>query len=216
MSEDFAPSAGARQAPGESGLAQGIVVAWNALAGTNKVRVRGKVFDNLLSGLGAEGGLVRPNDTVLCARLGNTYAVTNRCDLPGQEQRSLGVTYSQTITLTDATASGVFQRRNGPQVSVYIGSSRRAMVTLSAEILVENNVERVGVQVVGVSSIAAVDWKCLAFSSEVGELQATRTLIFEAADGLNEGLNTFQTMHKTANHLDPPLVGEVQITVQPF
>jgi hypothetical protein len=102
-------------------------------------------------------------------------------------------------------------------VDVYIGSSRRAIVTLSFETQVANNVERLGFQVIGASAIPALEWRTLTIGSPQLEFQGSRILIVTEDDGLNEGLNTFQTMHKTANNLaNIPLVGEVQITVQPF
>jgi len=212
-----APSSRSRPEAPEAPFRQGTVVAWNALAGTNQILIRGKVFTNLQSFVGSETGLIRVGDSVCVIRMNNTYAVLGRIEVPGVEQRALGVSFAQTVTLNAPTASAVFQRRNGPSVDVYIGSSRRAMVTLSAEISIANNVERMGFQVVGVSTISAVDWKCLTISSASSEFQASRILIVKDDDGLNEGVNTFQTMHKTGNHTSSvPLVGEVQITVQPF
>jgi hypothetical protein len=196
---------------------QGVVVAWDALAGTNTVRVLGVEVDNLPSLIGSEVGLIRKDDVVGLLRFQNTFFVLGRIEGSGVAQRALNLHYAQTVTLNAPTASAVFQARNGPSVTVDIGSSRRCMVTLSAEISIANNVERMGVQISGASSIAAVEWKCLTISSAASEFQASRVLIFEAADGLNEGKNVFQTMHQTGNHtVSVPLVGEVQITVQPF
>lgn len=216
MSEDAAPSSGARLPRPDSGFLQGFVEAWDAIAGTNAVRVRGRTCNNLLSLLGPETGLIRPNDTVIVGRYHNTYAVFGRVEPLGEEQRAFGVHFADTITLNDTAAPGTWEPRNGPSVSVYIGSTRRCMVSLSAEMLVENNVERVGVQISGASSISPVEWRALTIGSPELEFQGSRTLVFTAADGLNEGTNVFQTMHKTSAAAPLPLVGEVQIIVQPF
>lgn len=212
-----APSSGPRLPASDYGFAQGIVMAWDAIAGTNKIRVRGSTITDMLSLVGSETGLVRVGDSVVVGKVQNTYAVFGRIEPPGIEQRALGIQFATTINL-NAPGSTNFERRNGPEVSVHIGSSRRCMVTLSAEInIVGSNVERLGVQVIGASTISAVEWKCLTISSAGGEFQASRVLIFESADGLNEGDNIFQTMHKTGNNVSNiPLVGDVQITVQPF
>jgi hypothetical protein len=175
------------------------------------------VLTNLLSLVGSETGLVRVGDSVIVGKLQNTYAVFGRIEPPGIEQRALGVAFAETITLNNP-ASPNFEARNGPAVTVYIGSSRRCLVTLSYEIQISNNVHRMGVQVSGASTVAAVEWRCLATGSiDDLEFQGTRTIVITAADVLNEGVNVFLTMHKTSTHLAMlPLVGEVQITVQPF
>lgn len=217
MSENEAPSSGARQDPSSFGFSQGTVVEWDATAGTNIVRVRGVLLENLKSMIGSETGLIRVDDRVVVGRLNNSYAVFGRLDDVGVPARAFGVEYAFVTTLNNPTASSVFQRRNGPEVSVYIGSSRRCMVTLSAEIVIANNVERMSFQVAGASTIAAQVWRSLAISSASSEFQASRVIMLDAGDGLNEGLNKFQTMHWTGNHaVNIPLVGEVQITVQPF
>jgi hypothetical protein len=155
VSENAAPSSGARQDPFAYGFSQGTVLAWDATAGTNTVHVRGTNFTNLKSMMGSETGLIRAGDRVVVGRLNNSYAVFGRLDDVGVPARAFGVEYAFVTTLNNPTASSVFQRRNGPEVSVYIGSSRRCMVTLSAEIVIANNVERMSFQVAGASSISA-------------------------------------------------------------
>lgn len=216
MIEDQAPASGPRDPQSESAFHQGTVLAWNVLSGTNVVRIRGRECTNVMSMLGPEVGLIRPGDLVICIRMNNTFAVVGRIDLAGAEQRAFGVYFAETVTLNDTAAPGTWETRNGPSVSVYIGSTRRCMVSLSAEMLVENNVERIGVRVTGASTINQVEWKALTIGSPELEFQGSRTLVFTAADGLNEGQNVFQTMHKTSAAAPLPLVGEVQIVVQPF
>jgi hypothetical protein len=220
MSDLVAPSSRERPTPGDAPFLQGTVLEWDAVAGTNLVRVRGAEHENLQSLIGSETALVRPNDSVLVIKVNNTFAVLGRIELPGTAQRALAVAFAATITLSPPTVSTTFERRNGPEVSVYIGSSRRAIVTLSAEIVISNNVERMSVQVLGANNqvvVPAEVYRGLAISSAASEFQASRILILTEDEGLTEGLLRFQTMHQTGNHAaNVPLVGEVQITVQPF
>lgn len=219
MADNTAPSSRPRPGAGDSPFLQGTVLAWNAVAGTNVVRVRGAEHTDLQSAVGSETGLVRPGDSVVVIKLNNSYAVLGRIELPGVEQRALGIVSAETVTLDDPVTNG-FEARNAPFVDVYIGSSGRCLVTLSMEILISNNVQRLGVAVSGATTIAALDWRALTLgcASDL-EAQASRVLIFSSENGfpLQEGNTRFQVMAKTANHLaDLPLVGEVQITVQPF
>lgn len=214
---DMVPSSGPRP-PAETGpFRQGTVLAWDAVAGTNTVRVRGTDMTDLQSAVGSETGLIRPGDSVILIQVGNTYAVLARIELPGVEQRAFGLASAEVSTLDDP-ASTDFEVRNAPFVDVYIGSSCRCLVTLSAEISISNNVQRLGVWVSGESNIGPMPWRALTVGSvDDLELQVSRVLLFDPSYGLNPGMNRFQVMAQTGNHLaNLPLVGEVQITVQPF
>lgn len=219
MSDTSAPSSGPRLGPGESPFLQGTVLAWDALAGTNTVRVRAGDIVNMQSMIGSESGLMRPGDSVVVAKLNTTYAVLGRLEPQGVPARALGLATAEVALLNNPSTNG-FEARNAPSVTVYIGSSGRCMVTLSMEISIANNVQRLGVAVSGMTAISPVDWRALTVSSvDDLELQVSRVLMFGPENGfaLNEGLTKFQVMAKTGNHLSNlPLVGEVQITVQPF
>lgn len=219
MSIDQAPSSIARQDPPDWSVAQGIVESWDAIAGTNQIRVRGRSFSNLLSAVGSETGLIRAGDNVLVVRLNNTYAVLSRFEPPGVTPRAFGLVSAEVSVLDDPITNG-FEARNAPFVDVYIGSSGRCMVTLSMEISISNNVQRLGVFLSGASLIGAMPWRALTVGSvDDLEMQTSRVLMFGPDNGftLNEGLTRFQVMAQTGNHLaNLPLVGEVQITVQPF
>lgn len=195
---------------------QGYVLEWNALTGTNKVRVLGVELSNLLSLMGSEVGLIRAGDAVGILRFQTQYFVLGRVEASGVEQRALGVHYAETITLDDPVTDD-FERRNGPEVTVDIGSTRRCFVSLSAEMLITNNVEWMGFRVTGASNIEPQEYRSLTAGGPEIYLQATRTLVLEAQHGLEEGSNTFSTMHRTSIVPgDVPLVGECQIIVQPF
>lgn len=199
------------------GFHTGTVVAWNALAGTNSIRVLGTVYNNLPSLIGSEVGLIRTGDQVALFRFQSTTFVLGRVEASGVAQRALDINYALVATLNPAGAPAVWEARNGPSVQVYVGSSRRVVIDLTAEMSVDDNIEWMSVQVSGSSNIAAYPGNALVCGGDgANYLQATRRLVFEAVDGLNEGWNTFQTMHWTSSNVTSPLVGEVSIIVQPF
>lgn len=202
MSTDQAPSSGVRAEPPDSSIAQGLVIEWNALAGTNKVRVRGKLLENLLSAVGSETGLIRTGDSVILVRLNNTYAVLSRFEAPGVEQRAFGVV-SARAGATVSTASSTFvDLTGGPAVDVYVGSSRRCRVDVSAYVSAVFGVSFASFKVTGASTIAADYQKSLSAGASsptatIGvHISGTRVAHLSAADGLNEGLNTFTMQYR--------------------
>lgn len=195
---------------------QGIVLAWDAIAGTNSIRALGTVYTNLASLVGSEAGLIRAGDNVMLVRFQNTNFVLGRVEGAGVAQRALDINYALVPTLDFHTTPATWEARNGPSVAVDIGSSRRCIIDLTAEFSVTANIEWMSVQVSGVSSIAAYPGNALVVGGDSVYIQATRRLVFEAVDGLNEGRNVFQTMHWTSSGANDPLVGEVSIIVQPF
>src|ERR1044072_3800643 len=142
MSENQAPSTTERPEPGEAPFLQGTVVAWDAVAGTNIVRVRGKECVNIPSLVGSETGLIQEKDRVIVIRLNNTYAVLGRLELPGREQRALGLA-TASVLAAEASTSGTYGNlaTAGPSVTVNIGSSRRCLVFASAQVQVNNSSE---------------------------------------------------------------------------
>lgn len=216
MADTSAPSSGERGPRTEAPFLQGTVLAWDALAGTNQIRVRGAVLENLQSHLGSETSLIRPLDKVTLIRLNNSFAVLGRIETPGSTQRALGIEYAEIPTLNNPVGTG-FETRNAPFVNVYIGSSLRCLVTLSMDIQITNNMQRLGLFVSGSSLIGPIPWRCLAVGTTgTLDMQVSRVLKFDPDDGLNEGMNKFQVMAQTDSLSSLPSVGEVQITVQPF
>lgn len=221
------PASGPRLPVSELGFAQGTVVAWNALAGTNKISMRGTILDNLASLIGSEVGLIRPGDVVCLLRFQTTYFVFGRVEVANAAQRALGVVTARELTEEDVSVSSgapFFDLPGGPSVSVYIGSSRRCQVILSAMVRSYFGVSDVGVRVSGASTIAPSFWQVLSVSasgpgiSVTAQLSGSRTIQLSAADGLNEGLNVF-TMVYRFNKDDPSGAGtfsDREITVQPY
>lgn len=206
---------------------QGIVIAWDAVAGTNTVRVLGRDMNDLPSLIGSEVGLIRADDIVGLLFFQNTYFVLGRIETPGDAQRALGVVSARALDEIDvATPSGssFFELSGGPSVTVYIGSSRRCRVDLSGFVRSYAGVSEIGVKVSGASDIDPNYWQVLSVSgSSPGgfvsvQMAGSRSIQLSAADGLNEGLNTF-TMVYRFNEDDPTGAGtfaDREITVQPF
>jgi hypothetical protein len=202
---------------------QGVVVAWDAIAGTNKVRVLGEDMDDLPSLIGSEVGLVRAGDVVGLIRFQNTMFVLGRIEGAGVEQRAFGVE-SQRVAGAVSTSSGSFvELSGGPSVEVHIGSSRRCSVELGAHISAFGGVAYMGFRVSGASTIAPTNAKALGCGGSTATIpievtvDATRVVNLSADDGLVEGLNTFTVMYQAL--LDPGGSTEFtdrEISVQPF
>lgn len=228
MTDALSPASGPRTPPLDSAFAQGFVIAWDAIAGTNSVRVRGQVCTDLLVAIGSETGLVRPGDSVLVARLNNTYAVLARIEAPNVTQRAFGVE-SQRVTgpgSAVSTASTTFVTLSGgPSVSVYIGSSRRCRVELSSYMNGHDAIAYAGFKVEGASTISPINrWSVAVGAASSGGIvpdvwaNSTRAINLSAADGLNEGTNIFTMMYQCVGN---PVGGLAQfsdreISVQPF
>ncbi|PWW50271.1 hypothetical protein [Actinokineospora spheciospongiae] len=216
-------------APGESGAPrtepigfhQGVVVAWDAIAGTNTIRIHGADFVNLLSLLGSEGGLIRQGDVVALTRYQTTYAVWGRIDVPGVEQRALGIVSARDPAGVYST-SDTYEDLGGPWVDVYIGSSRRCKVDITALISAFDCIGFVGVEVSGASSIGPTEGRSLAAgwgAADAGTVHvgATRVVTLTAADGLNEGYNRFSLRYKTSLGVSGSAeYVERELVVQPF
>jgi len=116
----------------------------------------------------------------------------------------------------------------GPElVNVYIGSSRRCLVTLSNQVNVNNSIGNMGFQVRGASLIDASVPRSTYLSARTSSngtiASVSITTLLTAADGLNMGFNTFTTKYRVLNNGEPgdPAGTGAQfqariITVQPF
>lgn len=200
MADLTAPSSGPRPAAGDPQFLQGTVLAWNAIAGTNVVRVRGRECANLPSLVGSETGLMRVGDAVILIKLHNSYAVLGRIETSGVEPRALGVVSARAGGTVSTASSTFVDLSGGPSVAAYIGSSRRCRVDISAYVSGVFGLASVGFKVMGPSgalSIPADYQKTLSAGASsptatIGvQLSGTRTVNLSATDGLTEGLNTF-------------------------
>lgn len=200
MRDDQAPSSGERLEPSDYGFLQGTVKAWDSVAGTNTVRVRGKDFENLTVLMGSESGLLQEEDSVIVLRLNNTYAVLGRLASPGTPQRALEL-QSDTVLAAETSTSGTYGNLTtvGPSVVVDIGSSRRCLVFASAQVQVNNASGNMSFEVTGNSSIDPTDQPIkpvIASSVDdfVGSLATITSLT--AADGLQVGHNVFTAKYR--------------------
>lgn len=227
MNDDIAPSADGREPPSAYAFAQGTVVAWDASAGTNTVRVRGRECTNLPSLIGSETGLIQAGDSVCVGRLNNSYLVFGRIEPAGIAPRAFGIVTARNDTDVDySTDTGAtFVDYGGPSVSVYIGSSRRCKVDLTAYLSAYASDAVAGFKVTGASTINPDYKKALWVGCSQASgvpiqpyVAATRVVYLSAADGLNSGTNVFTMMFR--HGLEIPggggTITDREIGVQPF
>jgi hypothetical protein len=175
----------------------GVIVSWDELTGSNVVLVENQLFNDIRV---LSVGLVQPfqpGDVVEIEVRGSQWFILGKVRMPGagsaEQIRSAEV-------LAYELAAGVFPFGDlatvGPVLEdVYVGSSRRCLVTISAYIQVSQASARIGVQVSGSSTIApatkhtAVNF--LNAGTGASGITSARTFMLTAADGLNQGLNTF-------------------------
>ena len=196
INEALAPPAGNGS---DIGFVTATVQSWDEISGTNTVVLAGGVvISNLKS--------IQPGDVVGLKRVGNSYLVEGRIVTPGSSSgnqiRSARVA---TLVNTGAQGFGDLPGSYGPElVNVYIGSSRRCLVIHSAELTVSQSSIFQGVQITGASSIAVetgVTDAYLSFINGAGlglqiDQSVTASTFVTAANGLNQGFNTFTAKYK--------------------
>jgi hypothetical protein len=185
---------GAADGTGQLRFHQGVVVAWDVIAGTNTVRINGNPFTNLRTLMGPEANLIRAGDTVAILAYQTTYFVFGRVSAAGGDQRALGIGSGFVFTgQSTGTAPWVDLATPGPAIDVYIGSSRRCLVFTSAEISSTQTTGYMGFQVSGASTIGPNTFTPASLGSSGTSLVGTATMVsvVSAANGLNEGVNTF-------------------------
>lgn len=183
------------------------VQSWDEISGTNTVVLAGGVvISNLKSIQPGIGVQLQPGDIVGLKRVGNSYLVEGRIVTPGSGSGNL-IRSARVATLvnTGAQAFGDLPGSFGPQlVNVYIGSSRRCLVIHSAELSVSQSAIFQGITVTGSSSIAVetgITDAYLSFLSGAGlglviDQSVTASCLVTAANGLNQGFNTFTAKYK--------------------
>jgi hypothetical protein len=187
--------------PEDVAIHTGQIQSWDTQSGVNAVMVNGVILTNLKS---IQGGLAvsyTAGDTVMLVRKQTQYFILGKVTAPGgsagsaiQSQR---VASLQTVT---STSFGDLAGSFGPEVSVYIGSSRRCLVIHSVEITISNNPAGgwQAVQVSGASSIAVETGVTDAYWSGPGSTDGTfsATCLVTEFNGLRTGLNTFTCKYK--------------------
>jgi hypothetical protein len=186
----------------------GIIQSWDELSGVNTVAVNGVSIPNLDvidSGLGV---LYQPGDVVIIARSASKYFVWGKLGSPGAGAASTVRSASVATTVNQPLQGyGDLTGSFGPELtSVYIGSSRRCLVLVSSHIATNDSAGKMGFQVTGASSIAPTDARTAYVSGpsdtsgSAGTIaSATQQVVLTAADGLNQGFNTFTAKYSITN-----------------
>lgn len=206
---------------------RGLVLAWDELSGVNTIKVNGAELDNLPVIQGGVGIAYQVGESVEVLRVSQQYFILGKVGAPGagaaNQIRSLSVNTSITQGIQgygDLTGS------LGPSLSsVYIGSSRRCLVTVSAQIATNGSAGAMSFTIVGASSVGTSDDRAAYVtgppSAPFGNSAASsQTVLLTAADGLNPGFHTITTKYRVADAGTGSGATAVfrgrNLTVQPF
>jgi hypothetical protein len=230
-----AANAAAATPPGGADLYhyQGQIVSWDESTGVNAVWVNGATVSNLRVLQSGVGLVYQPGDTVMIEKRMSQWYILGKVAAPGagaanQIQAALIATSETTTSTSYADLATV-----GPSRTVYIGSSRRCLVTVSSTISsLANAGTSQGQWIGGNASFTVSGASSIAPSSDFfvgGEtwyantsipvgfyMGGSRTTVLTAARGLNVGFNTF-TMKYLALSANPGCsFFDRTITVIPF
>jgi hypothetical protein len=186
---------------GDLGFHQGVVTAWDEATGNNSVMVNGNTFTNLRVLSTSDSIFLAAGNTVGLLRFQSTYFILGRIAAPGAgaglkpRADSLDVTESTgSTTYTDLPTVG------RPSVAnAFMGSSRKALVILSCGIAASQGAGFMGFEVSGASAIAPNELNSCFLSNDNAPTvsgTASATVLLTAADGLNQGSNTFTAKYK--------------------
>lgn len=159
------------------GFRQGVVVAWNPDTAENQIQVGNTVIDNLPILNTSEASLLVPGDVVGILTSGSSWAIMGRLVIPGTPEAASSIQAITNRIQAAADPAGGFRNSStwgdlyspalvGPEVSIRIGASGRALAFWSAEIgqtsnWQEKNNPHVGVSVSGANTIAPSDTHAL-------------------------------------------------------
>lgn len=180
----------------------GTVVNWDELTGSNTVLIEGAEFQdlNILSTWAIQP--LQPGDTVGGFRVGSQHFILGKVGAPGAGAGNQIA--SDQVVPNEGTTSTTFTdlATVGPTVTVYIGSSRRALVSITSSIeCAGSNPSYIGgafgCEVSGASSIGpsfgAAEENQYSGGATIGFTRTiTRLTLYTADDGLQTGINTFQ------------------------
>jgi hypothetical protein len=209
------------QGESDLGFHQGVVVTWDSTTNENTILVGGVEIPDVPALSIGDSIMMSAGDVVGLLRFKSTYFVLGRITLPGVSN-AFGVKSDQLDLIeTMAVPSSSFGDLTtlGPKVTANIGSARRCLVFSSAGIDVTGiGLGQFGVQVSGVSNILPQTDGTLASSTNNGTLTIQTTMVREytAADGLNQGVNTFTMKYRLGNSTDSVIFSSRNISVFPF
>lgn len=220
--DDLSPLLTAAGRP-QIGMRQGVLNAWNASTGANTVTVAGQVFTDLPI-LASSTLAMAPGDQIALLRFGSTYFILGTIRPAGVGTLAIRAAKVEAQEST-TSASYVDLATVGPRlVDVYIGPSRQCLVLLTAAASVVNGQAAMDFTVTGASSIAVNTVATNPASigaPTAGQLigSITSNTVLTAANGLNEGLNTFTckySRYSTASGGSAATFRDRAMTVIPF
>lgn len=205
------------------GYHTGVVKAWDTLTGLNSVDINGVTFNNLKVLSTGDSIMLAAGDTVVIMRFQTQYFILGRVAAPG-----LGAslaTRTARVNPNESTSSTTFTDLTtfGPTVpDVYIGSSRRCLVMVSATVAGGPQFGGYAAfEVTGASTIPAVGANGVygAFTGASGGMQSSLAVVIplSADDGLNAGRNTFTMKYRReASYPDTAFFNTRILTVIPY
>lgn len=210
---------------GDVGFTQGTIISWDEATGVNTVQLGGTggpIVSNVRVLSTSNSIMLSPTDVVGLLRFQSTYFILGRIQAPGSgaalQIRSAEVAALESTGSTTYTDLATF----GPVVSnVYIGSARRCLVFINAFCRTNSTGGFVNFQVTGASTIGPLSSKSVGFqnlSTQTLGANCMGVIQLTAADGLNQGYNTF-TMKYIVQLTGPGTGADFQnrrITVFPY
>lgn len=198
----------ARGQGGDIGFHQGVVTSWNSLTGENTLMVAGGEVRDIPVLSTADSIMLAEGDSVGLIRFKSTYFILGRIAPPGGGAQ-LATRQAYTSGEVSTTSGSFVDLAGGPTLTdVYVGTSRRCLVFISAQMATGNAWAHASVAVSGASDIAADSGGAsaslggfdLADTSSGGDVYisgtATSIQLFDASNGLNPGLNTFRMQYR--------------------
>jgi hypothetical protein len=182
-----------------TGLYTGVILTWDESSGLNTVQINGVAMSNLRTIQSGIGLIYQPGDTVMVQRKGTQYYIQGKVAAPGAGAGAQ-IVADQVATL-ETTTSATFTdlATFGPQVTINIGTSRRALVLVNAMVQVSSSSGFASFVVTGASSIAPDNYRSASVGSNAtGTIFSISagTVLLTAADGLNAGSNTFTMKYR--------------------
>ncbi|MFI5561500.1 hypothetical protein ACIA2T_19655 [Amycolatopsis japonica] len=177
----------------------GVIQSWDEVSGVNTVLVNGTVLSNLKVIQSGIGLTYFPGDVVTIMRKQSVYFILGRVAAPGTGAGNQ-IAAAQVQPL-ESTTSGTFTNlaTYGPEVSVTIGSSRRALVFVSATVQISSSSGFMSFQVSGASNIAPDNYRSAGHGSNAAGTifsAASSSVLLTAAEGLNAGVNVFTAKYR--------------------
>lgn len=196
----------------------GVVQAYDDTTGLNSVQILGNTFDNLRVVSAGPAVSIGVGDTVIVLRYQTQYFILGRVSAPGAGSAMRPV--AARINTNETTSSTTFTDLTtvGPTVTTYIGPRRSCIVLLSATHYQNNGSASMGFTVSGASTIPADIFRATWWNNVTNtntSVSVTQVIALSAADGLNQGTNTFTAKYQKGGSLAASFDTRT-ITVIPF